>query len=87
MLGNKENIQKVIRLVGGSDVLYIEACFLERDKDRARDGYHLTAREAGRIAGEAGIRRLEIFHFSPRYIDSPGLLEEEAEEEFRMFQR
>jgi ribonuclease Z len=87
MLGNKENIQKVIRLVGGSDVLYIEACFLERDKDRARDRYHLTAREAGRIAGEAGIRRLEIFHFSPRYIDSPGLLEEEAEEEFRMFQR
>ncbi len=86
LLGSKDNIGKVIQLVRGSDVLYIEACFLEKDKDRARDRYHLTAREAGRIAAEAGVRRFEILHFSPRYADFPWLLQEEADEEFRMFQ-
>ncbi len=81
-LGNEENIEKIISLVKGSDILYIEAYFLNRDEQRAKERYHLTAREAGMIAREAGVKRLEVFHFSPKYIDSPEEVVKEAEDEF-----
>ncbi len=82
-LGSEENIRKIVELVKGSDVLYIESYFLDEDKDRARERYHLTAKEAGRIAREAGVGRLEVMHFSPRYMDDPEKLKREAEEEFK----
>jgi ribonuclease Z len=83
MYGNEENIQKAIELVKDSDVLYIETYFLHRDRDMAEKRYHLTARQAGRIAREAGARNLEVFHFSPRYREVPGTLAREADEEYR----
>jgi ribonuclease Z len=82
-LGSEENIKKIIELAKGSDVLYIETYFLEKDKDRAIDRYHLTAKNAGRIAREAEVGRLEVFHFSPRYKNDPASLIQEAEEQFR----
>lgn len=82
-LGSDENMTKIIQLATGSDVLYIETYFLDNDKDRARDRYHLTSKEAGRIAREAGVSRLEAIHFSPRYTDAPEELTKEAEEEFK----
>jgi len=82
-LGSDENIEKIINLVKGSDVLYIEAYFLDKDRERAKDRYHLTAKQAGRIAGEAGVGKIEVFHFSPKYIDAPEEIVREAEEEFR----
>ncbi|MBI4697619.1 MAG: hypothetical protein HY758_01545 [Nitrospirae bacterium] len=83
LLGSEENILKAVKLAKGSDVLYIEAYFLDKDKDRARERYHLTAKQAGRIAREAGVARLEVFHFSPKYTDAPEELIKEAEREFR----
>ncbi|RJQ52107.1 MAG: ribonuclease Z [Nitrospiraceae bacterium] len=82
-LGSDENIMKIVRLAKGADVLYIEAYFSDKDKDRAKDRYHLTSKEAGRVAREAGAGRLEPVHFSPRYSDNPEELTKEAEEEFR----
>ncbi len=82
-VGSEENIRKIAGLAKGADVLYIETYFLDEDKDRARDRFHLTAREAGRIAREAGVRRLEPIHFSPRYTDDSLRLIQEAKEEFR----
>ena len=81
-IGSDSNIEKIINFVQGADVLYIETYFLDRDKMRARDRYHLTAREAGMIAREAGVGRMEAIHFSPRYIDNPDELLREAREEF-----
>jgi ribonuclease Z len=81
-LGSEENIMKIVQLAKGSDVLFIETYFLDEDKERAKDRHHLTAREAGRIAREAGVGRLEVLHFSPRYMDEPERLLKEAEEEF-----
>ena len=80
-LGSEENIRKIVDLVRGSDILYAEAYFLDKDRDRAKERYHLTAKEAGRIAREAGVVRLVLFHFSPKYIDAPDELVKEAEEE------
>lgn len=82
-IGSRENIEKIIDLVRGSDILFIEAYFLERDKDRAMERYHLTAKEAGRIAREAGVGRMEVFHFSPKYTETPDMPAREAQEEFR----
>ncbi|MBI4848161.1 MAG: ribonuclease Z [Nitrospirae bacterium] len=81
-LGSKENIRKIIELVKGSDVLYIETFFMDKDKDRAKERCHLTAKMAGSIARDAGVGRIEPVHFSPRYIDEPEALIKEAEEEF-----
>ncbi len=82
-LGSEENIKKTVELVKGSDLLYIETYFLESDKEKAMERYHLTAREAGRIARAAGVGRMEPLHFSLRYSDDPEALLREAEEEFR----
>jgi len=82
-LGSDENVRRLIDLVKGSDVLYIETYFADEDSDRARERYHLTAVEAGRIAREARAGRLEAIHFSPRYINEPERLPREAEEEFK----
>lgn len=82
-LGSEENIKKIIDLVRGSDILYIEAYFLNKDKDRAKERYHLTAQEAGRIARDSGTAKMVVFHFSPKYIDIPEEIVKEAEEEFK----
>lgn len=83
ILGSEENIRKAVSLARGSDILYIEAYFLEKDRARAAERYHLTARQAGRIAREAAVARMEVFHFSPKYMDNPLEIIKEAEEEFR----
>lgn len=82
-VGSEENMRKLVALVQGSDVLYIETYFLDKDRDRARERFHLTAGEAGRIAREAGVGKLEPVHFSPRYKGMPEKLIEEAQREFR----
>ncbi len=81
-LGSEENIKKIVELVKGSDILYIETYFSDKDKDRARDRYHLTAKDAGRIAREAGVGKIETIHFSPKYRDVPEELIKEAKGEF-----
>ncbi|MBS3759164.1 MAG: ribonuclease Z [Desulfobacterales bacterium] len=64
---NRGNIEKIRRLAKDSDHLFIESPFLESDRSHARRKKHLTARQAGEIAGLVGARRFTLFHFSPRY--------------------
>jgi ribonuclease Z len=61
------NREAIVRLVRNADLLYIEAPFTEADAALAADRAHLTTVAAGSIAREAGVRRVEPFHFSPRY--------------------
>jgi ribonuclease Z len=61
------NREAIIGLVRGADILYIEAAFAEADADLAAERAHLTTKAAGEIARAAQVRRLEPFHFSPRY--------------------
>jgi ribonuclease Z len=81
-VGSEDNIEKIVELVKGSDLLYIETYFADKDKDRAIKRYHLTAKEAGKIARQAGVGRMEPIHFSPKYTSSPEELIREAKEEF-----
>jgi ribonuclease Z len=83
LLWTGENERRVVALARGADLMCVEAAFLERDARRARETCHLTAAQAGRLAGQAAARRLEVFHFSPRYQDEPEAVVREARESFQ----
>lgn len=75
-----ENEAKIVSLAQGADVLYCESPYLDVDAEKARDRYHLTARQAGLMARKARVRELVVFHFSPRYTGQGEALEREAME-------
>jgi ribonuclease Z len=77
-VSSPENAEKIVKLAWGADVFYCEAAYPERDVQRAAARFHLTARQAGSLAAEARVRRLAVFHFSPKYRDCPGELLDEA---------
>lgn len=54
-------------LADGVDLLVCESTFLESEAELADRYRHLTALQAGRLAAEAGVRRLALTHFSARY--------------------
>lgn len=62
-----ENARKIVELARGSDLLFIESPFLQQDAGRAAARGHLTARQAGALAREAGVKTVVPFHFSPTY--------------------
>lgn len=76
VIGDVERTDDLIGLVRGADALVIEATFLGRDADKARERGHITAAEAARLAAEAGVGALYLTHVSPRYRD--GEIEAEA---------
>ncbi|MGA8751373.1 MAG: MBL fold metallo-hydrolase [Pseudolabrys sp.] len=61
------NRAAIIALALNADLLFIEAAFAEADAQLATERAHLTTDAAGRLARAAGVRRVEPFHFSPRY--------------------
>ena len=77
---SRENVDRMIALCEGADHLFIEGGFLERDREVAARKHHLTAHQAGTIAGLAGAKRLTISHFSPRYDGAGHLLRNEADQ-------
>lgn len=76
------NEAKIVELARGADIFYCEAPYLEADAEKARERYHLTAKQAGLLARKAGVRHLAVFHFSPRYMGQGHLLIREAMEAF-----
>jgi ribonuclease Z len=62
-----DNRKAIVELVGHADLLFIEAAFARADVALATERAHLTTEAAGQIAREAGVRRVEPFHFSSRY--------------------
>ena len=78
------NVEKILKLADNADHLFIEAAFLEKDKDIAEKKCHLTARQAGSIAGKARVKQFTPFHFSPRYMGLGHLLEAESKAAYEM---
>lgn len=78
----ESNIGKAVEFVSGSDILFCEAYFMNKDLALAEERHHLTAGLAGEIARKAKVRVLKILHFSPRYRDCVNELYAEAEEAF-----
>ncbi len=65
-----------LELARGVDLLVCESTFLDADRDLADNYLHMTARQAGELAAEAGARRLVLTHFSARYPDQSVFAEE-----------
>ena len=63
-------------LAADTDLLLIEATFLDAERDLAEESGHLTAAQAARIGAESGARRVVLTHLSRRY---PGTEAHEAE--------
>lgn len=78
--GNRETLASFLR---GADLLFIEAVFLDIDRQHATRKAHLTARAAGEIARAAGVRMAVPFHFSPRYLGREQELRREFEQAWR----
>ncbi|MBS0165960.1 ribonuclease Z [Nitrospira sp. CMX1] len=79
---DEENEAKIVALARGADVFYCESPYLDCNAEKARDRYHLTARQAGSMARKAQVRDLVVFHFSPRYTGQGEAVKREAMEAF-----
>jgi ribonuclease Z len=79
---HEQNAIRIIELARNADTLFIEAVFLDEDKEIAARKRHLTAAQAGAVARRAAVKRLVPFHFSPRYRDQKDRLRREAEDAF-----
>ena len=53
-LHSEENARRIVALARNADLFYCEAMFLEKDAQRAKERFHLTARQAGLLARRAG---------------------------------
>ena len=66
----------IVDQIRGVDLLFHEATFMNCDAPRAKQTMHSTAEQAARIAREANVKRLMIGHYSSRYDEEDGLLQE-----------
>lgn len=58
---------KLIEILKGTSVLYHEATFLDKDRERAKATFHSTASDAAKFAMECNVRTLLLGHLSARY--------------------
>ena len=84
---NQQTREAIRSLICGADQLFIEAAFLDKEGRRAREKNHLTARQAGILAGEAGVKRMIPFHISPKYSHGFEQVLEEADSAFRQISK
>jgi ribonuclease Z len=55
--------------VADSDLFICEGMFCRDLVDSAREKKHMTSEQAARIALDAGVKKLGLIHYSPRYTD------------------
>jgi ribonuclease Z len=80
--GDTRPCAATVEAARGADLLVHECTFGDGEAQRAVETTHSTAREAGRVAREAGVTRLVLTHLSTRYDTDPTPLLAQATEEF-----
>jgi len=80
---NDRNRKKIVELVKSADVFFCESPFLADEEARGQERCHLTSRQAGILAREAGVKQLCLFHFSRRHMPHLERFYKEAEDAFR----
>jgi ribonuclease Z len=80
---NDETRERMIKLAKDVNILFIESAFRHEDKAMAAQKYHLTTFQAGRIAREAKVDSIQVFHFSTRYMHAGHILYNEAKDAFK----
>ncbi|MBI3184370.1 MAG: ribonuclease Z [Myxococcales bacterium] len=81
--GDTRPCPTVVEAAKGADLLIHESTFSDDEIERALETRHCTAREAGRVAREAGARRLILTHVSSRHDVDFSLLLSQARSEFK----
>ena len=71
-----EELEKFFK---GCDYLVFDSTFLDEEKDKALDTHHSTAKQAATVAKNANVKNLVLTHFSARYKDEEGHLNEALE--------
>jgi len=65
--GDTRPCKPVIEAAAGADVLIHDSTFDSSLRDKAVEDGHSTATEAAEVAARAKVRKLFLFHISPRY--------------------
>ncbi|QSQ20636.1 ribonuclease Z [Pyxidicoccus parkwayensis] len=81
--GDTRPCASVVKAAKDADLLVHESTFSDDEQERALETRHSTAREAARVAKEAGARRLVLTHLSSRHDTDPGRLLAQAREEYK----
>jgi ribonuclease Z len=71
-----EYSETIIPIVSEIDLLYHEATFMDVHKARAAETKHSTSVQAATIAQKSNVKNLLIGHYSSRYENLDGLLDE-----------
>jgi ribonuclease Z len=80
--GDTRPAAATVEAARGADVLVHDCTFGDEEQGRAEETLHSTAREAARVAREAGVGELVLTHLSTRYDQDPSPLLRQATEEF-----
>jgi ribonuclease Z len=74
--GDTRPTNRLTRFFSGCDLLIFDSTYQERDRDKAVERKHSTAREAALLAKKAKARSLVLTHFSARYQNASVLVKE-----------
>ncbi|HQN56942.1 MAG TPA: ribonuclease Z [Saprospiraceae bacterium] len=75
-------LPSIIPIIKDVDLLYHEATYLDDFEEKAKERGHSTARQAGMLARQAGVKKLLLGHPSSKYANIEALVKE-AQNEFQ----
>lgn len=75
-VGDTSPSAELVEFCRGADLLIHDSTFGEELTDKASQNYHSTVVQAAEVAKQAGVKKLVLFHISPRYEDDARLLEQ-----------
>jgi ribonuclease Z len=77
-VGDSGRTEDLVEVCRDADALVIEATYLDEETGMAHDFAHLTARQAGELALQAGVKQLILTHISRRYREREVIAEAQA---------
>ncbi|HET7337522.1 MAG TPA: ribonuclease Z [Candidatus Nitrosotalea sp.] len=74
--GDTRPTDKLTEFFKGCNYMTFDSTYSDTLRDKAKDNYHSTAKEAAELAKKAGVSNLILTHFSARYEDVAELVSE-----------
>lgn len=74
--GDTRPTDKLAEFFKGCNYMTFDSTYSDTLRDKAKDNYHSTAKEAAELAKKAGVSNLILTHFSARYEDVAELVNE-----------
>lgn len=74
--GDTRPTKKLEEFFSGCDYMTFDSTYSDELRNKAKENYHSTAKEAAELAKKAGVGNLILTHFSARYDDAEELVKE-----------